>query len=236
MDRADTIRTLPTPADVADAGAAALVERLGRAITQRGKASVVLSGGGTPKAVYERLATVHARAIDWSRVTVYFGDERAVEPSHPDSNFRMVDSAMLTRLTFAAVHRIPGELGAPAAAAAYERLVPDAFDVCLLGMGADGHTASLFAPLTHWPGLVAATIAPPPFAVTDRISLTPQAFARAGSALAFITGADKQSMLRRVLAEREADGPRTLPMSFVRPRGIDFILDQAATIPTVCAS
>lgn len=228
MTTADTIRTLPSPAAVADAGAVALVETLGRAIDARRRASVVLSGGSTPKAVYEQLATVHARAIDWSCVTVYFGDERAVPPTHADSNFAMVEVAMLRRLPMAAVHRIPGELGSVAAASAYARLLPDRFDIALLGMGADGHTASLFPPLTQWPGLVAATVAPAPFAIADRISLTPMAFARAGRALAFITGADKRAMLARVLAERAAAGAKTLPISIVRPDGIEFFVDAAA--------
>lgn len=232
MTTADTIRTLPSPAAVADAGAARIVEILGRSIDARGAASLVLSGGSTPKAVYERLATLHARAIDWARVTVFFGDERAVPPTHADSNFAMVEAAMLSRLCFAAVHRIRGELGASVAASTYASLLPDRLDVALLGMGADGHTASLFPPLTHWPGLVAATVAPAPFAVADRISLTPLAFARAGRALAFITGADKREMLARVLAERAAAGAgaKTVPISIVRPNGIEFFVDAAAAL------
>lgn len=226
----DRVTVFPDPAAVAAAGAARVVDALNAAISApggSGRASIVLSGGSTPKALYELLATRHANDVEWILVDVYFGDERAVPPSHADSNAKMVEAAMLSRLPFGSVHRIEGERGAADAAVAYASTLPARFDVCLLGMGADGHTASLFPPLTGWPGLVAATKAPPPFAVSDRISLTPAAFDRCGLALAMITGKDKAPMLARVFAER-ASGKPTLPMSIVRPAGIEFLLDSAA--------
>ena len=115
---------------------------------------LVLAGGGTPRAAYQAAA---ARQGDWSGATVWFGDERCVEPNDERSNFRMVTEALLDRLSGGepGVHRVRAELGASDAADAYERELqaagPPEFDLVLLGLGPDGHTASLFP---HQPSLL----------------------------------------------------------------------------------
>ena len=141
---------------VADEAARRFVDAARTAVAARGRFVVALAGGSTPKATYERLASPSWRGeVDWPRVQVCFGDERAVPPDHRDSNYGMARRALLDHVPVAAahVHRIEGER--PDADARYEHalhaLLPDGvFDLVLLGMGPDGHTASLFP---HTPAL-----------------------------------------------------------------------------------
>src|SRR5688572_4205602 len=116
--------------------------------TLRGACALCLAGGSTPRPVYEALAEPPLQgAIPWDRVQVFFGDERAVPPDHPDSNFRMVSEALIQRVDIPArsVHRMKGEADdLERAADDYAALLPDALDVLVLGIGPDGHTASLF--------------------------------------------------------------------------------------------
>jgi 6-phosphogluconolactonase len=123
------------------------------AIARRGRFCVALAGGSTPEPVYARLAQrPRAGKIDWARVEVFWGDERSVPPDHPDSNYRMAHQSLLDRVPIPEknVHRIRGELPPQEAAAAYRLELQDhlgvdgRFDLILLGMGPDGHTASLF--------------------------------------------------------------------------------------------
>ena len=125
---------------------AAVAERLSE--VAEGGGQIVLTGGSTPRGAY---ALAAQRDADWSRATVWFSDERMVPPDHPDSNFGMASKALLSRLTRPpTIVRIPGELGADAAAGAYEALLRERmgsdprFDLILLGIGPDGHVASLF--------------------------------------------------------------------------------------------
>ena len=152
-------RVLPDPATVADATADRFVIAARKAIEANGIFRVALSGGSTPKQVYPLLLEPARRdAIDWSRVEFFWGDERAVPPDHPDSNFGVAYQTLIAHLPNVRpdrIHRMPAE--APdidAAALSYEgeiRLAfgargnePPAFDLIWLGMGPDGHTASLF--------------------------------------------------------------------------------------------
>src|SRR6266481_587053 len=126
------------------------------AIAQRGRFSVALSGGNTPRGVYSLLAEEYKTAIPWERVHVFFGDERHVPPDHPDSNFRMAHESLLSRVPIpqANIHRVRAELDANSAADDYEDQLRTffhlaeqdwpAFDLIFLGLGDDGHTASLF--------------------------------------------------------------------------------------------
>src|SRR4051794_13306516 len=125
------------------------------AIQQRGRFSVALSGGNTPRAVYSLLASEH-KELPWDRIHIFFGDERHVPPDDPDSNFRMANEALLSKVPIPErnVHRIRAELDAEAAAAEYEQQLVNffhlgnqempRFDMIFLGIGPDGHTASLF--------------------------------------------------------------------------------------------
>jgi len=124
-------------------------------IQERGRFSVALSGGNTPRAIYSLLADEY-KQLPWDRIHVFFGDERTVPPDHPDSNFRMANEALLSHVAIPPenVHRIRAELDPDAAAKDYERRLREffqpandawpRFDLIMLGLGEDGHTASLF--------------------------------------------------------------------------------------------
>src|SRR5437660_9319710 len=129
---------LATAEEVAEAAAAEIAEAL-----RDGAKTLVLTGGTTPKRCYELLLTLE---VEWGRVAVLFGDERCVPPDHPDSNYLMARRTLLDRVSPGGVHRMAGELGPEEAAAAYEPVVRwlSPLDLVLLGMGPDGHTASLF--------------------------------------------------------------------------------------------
>ncbi len=182
------------------------------AIAARGRWSVALSGGQTPRALY-RLLGDEPGAIEWSCVDVLFGDERCVPPTHPDSNYAMAKQALLARVPISPsrVHRMRGESDDPASAAAeYEAdlratLGPDGLlDLALMGMGSDGHTASLFpgdAALGERRRLCIAAFVPGLDA--PRITLTYPLFENAREILFLVTGQDKAEALNAVL-----HGPR----------------------------
>lgn len=211
-------------ADALAEGAAALIAgHLAAAIERRGQAAVALSGGSTPRAMHRRLA---ARPLDWSRVHVYFGDERCVPPDDPASNHRMVRESLLDRAP-AHVHRIEGEVGAREAASRYAQVLAPALplDLVVLGMGEDGHTASLF-PDTPEPApgaLVVATRSP--VAPHDRVSLSYQVLAGAGARVLLVSGAGKAARLAEVYGELMAACPQ-LPAARIGPA--IWMIDEAA--------
>lgn len=145
------IDVFDTP-ELLTAAAGELFFELGhQAINERGRFNALLSGGSTPRAVYQWLAR-HGEMLDWQHVRLFFGDERCVPPDHVDSNYRMAHEAMLDTLEHAGVKtfRIPGEMAPDVAAANYEATLRaeftelPRFDLVFLGLGADAHTASLF--------------------------------------------------------------------------------------------
>jgi len=236
---APEVITFPSLAEIAIAAAERFVVAAAAAIAARGRFTVALSGGSTPKALYERLASpACAPRIDWARVHVFWGDERCVPPDHPSSNFRMARQALLDHVPVPAtqVHRLRGEDDPPAAAAAYERELRAAFpegaarfDVALMGMGDNGHTASLF------PGL-SAVRETARWVVAERVdevgmwrlTLTPPALNAAATAMFLVTGHDKAAMLARVL-----DGPRDIdrfPVQVIAPASgtVVWLIDDAA--------
>lgn len=177
---------LDTPEEVAAAAAAEIAEAI-----RGGARTLVLAGGTTPRRCYELLAGLE---VAWGRVTVLFGDERCVPASHPDSNYRMAREALLDQVAPATVHRIPGELGPDEGAAAYARVVAGLapLDVVVLGVGEDGHTASLFpgdAALNAkgWAVGVRNSPKPPP----ERVTLTLQALRGAHRVIILAAGAGK---------------------------------------------
>ncbi len=168
------------------------------AIAARGAFRLVLAGGSTPLAAYRRLAGVQA---DWPRWHLYYGDERCLPAASPERNSRAVDDAWLTQVPVPReqVHVIPAEQGAEAAAAAYEPVVAGAvpFDLVLLGMGEDGHTASLFPDQEVRPGPLVMAVHEAPKPPPDRVSLTPSALCRSRRMLVLVTGAGKQAAVTR---------------------------------------
>lgn len=211
--------------EVADAARDRVVHAAERAIAARGVFHWALAGGSTPKAAYARLAALPPRVIDWTRVRVWFGDERCVPPDHAESNFRMAADTLLSRvpIPLSNIHRIQAELG-PAAAPSYESLLaatfPHAapsFDLVLLGLGVDGHTASLFSTADFPPDparLAISVVAPPGYSIRPRISLTHHALARARAAVFLVTGHEKRDTLARVL-QPSSDQDRSLPASII---------------------
>ena len=223
-------RLVLADAEAAARAAADRIESLTRAaIEARGAARVALSGGSTPKRLYQLLAE---RPLDWTRWQVFFGDERAVPPEHPASNFRMADESLLSRVPIPGhnVHRMQGELRPERAAELYEAELGAApLDVVLLGMGDDGHTASLFPgrpELDRRDRRVLAARAPVP--PEERVTLSLSALAEARTVMFLVTGAGKARRIAEVLAQIAAGEPR-LPAALVTPsEHLVFVLDEAA--------
>jgi 6-phosphogluconolactonase len=213
----------------ADEAAAALVELIDEAIEARGGCRFALSGGGTPGPVYQRMAAsdrLRVDAIDW-----YFGDDRAVPPDHEASNYRMARHKLFdpAGVASARVHRMQGELGAEAGAAAYAEVIgSEPMDVNLLGMGGDGHTASLFPGAELDPdAVVVATRSPVP--PKDRISMGLGAINASRVVVLLVAGEGKAGRLAEVRQQMTAGNP-VLPMAMVRPTSGRYIwlLDRAA--------
>jgi 6-phosphogluconolactonase len=230
---------LRSVAEVAATTADRFVDAARRAIDERGRFFVALSGGSTPKQVYPLLASPPRRdAVDWSRVEFFWGDERAVPPDHPESNFGVAYQMLLANLAHVrpeAIHRMPAEArDLDAAALAYEaemRLTfelrgtkPPSFDLIWLGMGPDGHVASLFpgtAGLDERERWVIANWVPSLKAW--RMSLTFPVLNAAREAIVVATGSAKADALRRVRG-----GDTDLPASRLRPSQLEWIVDAAA--------
>lgn len=234
-----------TPAAVAETAAARFARAVEGAVTARGVARVALAGGRTPEALYRLLAEMPYRdVIDWSSVSVFWGDERCVPPDHPDSNYRMVREALLAHVAIpeANIHRMRGELADPAAGAhEYEEVLREAccievdtlprLDLCLLGLGPDGHTASLFpgSPairerqrwvMAGWVEKFGAW----------RLTCTPPVINNARHVLFLVTGAEKAETVRAML-EGPVD-PDRLPAQIVRPAygQLEWLLDRDAAV------
>jgi 6-phosphogluconolactonase len=224
-----------TPEGLAEAAARAFVESAAEAIAERGRFAVALAGGSTPKATYEVLARDHSQDVDWPNVHVFFGDERPVPPDHGDSNYRMAREALLDHAPVGSVHRMRGELPPDEAAASYERDLEQFFegefpvlDLVMLGIGPDGHTASLFpetAALGVTDRLVIAN--PVPKLDTTRLTLTVPVLNAAREVCFLVAGAGKAEALAEIM-EGEAD-PRQYPAKLVRPPGgPTWMVDRAA--------
>jgi len=209
----------------ADAEEAAARAATALAAAARTGGSISLAGGTTPQRTYELLAD--EPAIDWSQVHLWFGDERCVPPGDPESNYRTADEALISRVDIPErnVHRIRGEDDPDAAAAAYAAEIEGvALDLALLGLGPDGHTASLFP---GGPALdvrdraaVAVTASKPP---PRRITLTLPVFERAASILVLAPGDSKADAIRAVLR-----GPdKHYPASMLPPDRTTILTDTA---------
>lgn len=195
------------------------------AIAARGEFHLVLAGGTTPRRVYQRLAIADA---DWSAWHIWLGDERCLPPDHPERNSRMAAEAWLDQVAIprAQIHLIPAEQGAHAAARHYSEQLAgqDSFDLVLLGLGEDGHTASLF-PGHDWGE---STTAAPAIAVFDapkpppeRVSLSAWRLAQTRALCFIVTGASKRQALQ--------DWHTGIPAAAIHPAaGIDLYCDAAA--------
>jgi 6-phosphogluconolactonase len=191
-----------------------------------GRACFAVAGGTTPRAVHEALASL--RNIPWDRVHVFFGDERCVPPDHPDSNYRMAKESLFDRVAIPAaqIHRPAAELpDQDAAARAYEAILPPALDLVVLGIGEDGHTASLFPgspAMNERKRLCIPVVGPKP--PPERLTLTPPALEAARSIVMLAVGAGKAEPVARALTG--SWDPSGTPAQLAR-RGAWF-LDRAA--------
>ena len=232
-------------AAVAEAAAAAVVQAAARAVAVRGRFLLALSGGRTPVALYRLLTdAVTTPLVAWERTHVFFVDERCVPPTDARSNYRLVQETGLLQRPLAAVYRIEGERPAPEAAADYDKMVRRAaagyadecaevpqLDVVVLGMGGDGHTASLF------PGSEAvgetrrvAVAASSPDGL-ERVTLTLPVLWRAREILFLVTGAEKAGIVRQVLSAAQAgrEGQKSpAALAMAGTRAVTLLLDGGA--------
>jgi 6-phosphogluconolactonase len=202
---------------VGERAAALIAELLEATLTARGSAHLALAGGTTPAGAYAQL-----RPKRWQGVELWFGDERCVRPDDPASNYRMVAQTLLPHAPEALVHRIEGELGAERAAAAYEALLRErvpsngaslpVLDIVLLGIGEDGHTASLFpnSPALMARGVVCVAVHDAAKAPPDRVSLSLEMLRGARSSILLASGSAKAAALAGALAEPDPAVPASL--------------------------
>ncbi len=239
------IEVFPDREKLVPAAADYIVELSSQGITQSGKFSIALSGGSTPRPLYATLVSAtYSRRIDWPKVHVFWGDERCVPSDSPQSNYKMARETMLDAVPIPAtnIHRIHGEENPGKAALAYEQELRAlfgvnptdgsprlGFDLVLLGMGENGHTASLFPGLPavnekeRW--VLAQYVE---VASVWRITLTPVVINAAKNVLFIVSGAEKAERLRDVL--EGPFQPEVLPAQIVKPaRGrLLWLLDKAA--------
>jgi 6-phosphogluconolactonase len=236
------IRRLMTPQELFEAAAEEVARTANRAAAERGRFTLALAGGSTPKSLYTLLATNARTSLPWERTFFFWSDERHVPPTDPDSNYRMAQEAMLSKVPVPAsnVLRVPAEMpDAAAAAEAYEQTLQrffalqseqvPRFDLILLGMGPDGHTASLFpetAALREKSRLVVANWVEK--LKTSRITFTLPLLNAANSVAFLVSGTDKAPALKAVL---ESDNPgEQYPARLVRPTDgkLLWFVDRAA--------
>ena len=227
MESQSNIFVFETPEQLALAAAERFVEYASELRGATERFSVALAGGNTPRRVYELLATEPFKnEVAWSKTHLFFGDERCVSPEHPDSNYAMVNEALISKVPIPAnnVHRIIGEGNANENALAYEDelrtffdgLAWPRFDLVLLGMGEDGHTASLFpnsAALEETSRWVLPTRNEQ--LGQDRITLTVPVFNHAQRLMFLVTGQKKAQRLKEVL--RPQPGSEQLPVQAITP-------------------
>lgn len=238
-----SIIVFKSPSELAEATAEMVSGLLDAAAYKRGVAHLVLSGGGTPRPVYEQWANPpFTDDLPWEALHVWWADERCVPADDPESNYRLAAEAFLKRVDIPPghIHRMAGELGPEEGALAYGAVLQryarpgglwPRFDVCILGIGRDGHTASLF------PGEPADDeLVRPAIGVTAdydgrparRISLTPPVINASRTVIVLATGEDKAEILGEVFSEKS--DPDLRPVERIRPLDGDLIwmLDEAA--------
>lgn len=199
----DTELLVVESAAFVSAAAARLAAEIRRVLGSRERCSLALAGGSTPRPVYQRLAAELPDPDPWGRIDVFFGDERCVPAADPASNYRMAKEALLDRVPVlpSQVHRMEGERSdRDEAARAYEAILPEQLDLLVLGLGDDGHTASLFpgAPsLAETRRRVLAVEAPTP--PLDRLTITPPVIRAARLTIGLVAGEAKADALGRVI-------------------------------------
>jgi 6-phosphogluconolactonase len=232
-----SIQVVPTLQDMAETAAERIIQLADTAIANRQIFSIALSGGSTPKTLFELLATpAYARRVKWQNWEIYFSDERCVPPESQESNFRMAREALLDHVPIKPqnIHRMIGEIDPPQAAMEYGQLLKEKFgdgglDVILLGMGDDGHTASLFpgtAALDEIKHRCVANFVPK--LNVWRLTMTASFINRAGEVMVLVGGAAKAQRIKEVL--QGPRDPKRLPIQLIAPvpGQMLWIMDRAA--------
>lgn len=225
---------------------------------ERGIVTFALAGGNTPKPVYECLAGPRfGERMPWAHTHLFWGDERCVPPDHPDSNFGMASRALISKVPIPPqnLHRIPAEMASPEKAAeAYEKILREffgysartdthssgpyggrlfpSFDLILLGIGRDGHTASLFPgdqAVDEEKRWVAAVLLPHSFPTVPRITVTSPVINSARYVLFLVSGAEKRDVVRQIVNDPET-ASRSYPAARIQPEGtVVWFLDEEAS-------
>ena len=236
---ARTIRVLADAAAAVRAAAGAICRIAEETIAERGRFVIALSGGTSPLPLFDVLVRDYAVRIDWPAVHIFWADERCVPPDDPASNYAAAHARLLSRLPVppSGIHRIRGELSPPVAAGACRAELAaffgadspvraTAFDLVLLGMGEDGHTASIFPGSTalQSPEWALDVEAPPPTEHPRRVTITAATIAASSCALLLVTGANKAEAVAR-----SHDPATRLPAGRVSARtGVTWVLDADA--------
>jgi 6-phosphogluconolactonase len=238
------MRVFRDSAELAAACATLFAQMARRCVSENGEFTVALSGGTTPREIHRRIAAgdqAESERLPWDKIHVFFGDERCVPPDSPESNFRMAQETLFSQVPIppANIHRMKGELEPGSAAAEYEAELRrkfklgsqglPRFDLLLLGVGPDGHTASLFpgtAALTEQQRLAVANYVP--HLDAWRLTLTFPVLNHAACVLFLTTGEEKAPVVRAVF--RPSPGAAMCPARLVQPKSgwLRWFLDEAA--------
>jgi 6-phosphogluconolactonase len=243
------IRTFDDPQALSEAAATEIAALAQASIAARGRFTVALAGGSTPRRTYELLATEFADQIDWGKTVLVFGDERFVPEDDSRSNYKMTREALVDRVPIPAgnVHPVPTDLPSPSEAAnSYEAMLlaviesvgrpssdESTVDLALLGVGPDGHTASLFpdAPELREPSRWAVPVAAPTHIqpAVRRITTTLPFLNAARTVIFLVAGADKRVVIGEILSDSPAG--RRYPAAMVAPRGRTiWMIDRSALL------
>ena len=215
---------LETADQVAQAAYQQILAAAEQAIAEHGSFKLVLAGGSTPEKVYRLLAQAEA---DWSKWYIYYGDERCLPADHADRNSLMATQAFLEKVAIpdAQIFTIPAELGPEQAAKKYQQIIASAlpFDMVLLGMGEDGHTASLFPGHQHPRDELAHAVYNSPKPPPERVSISAKALSNTEQLIFLITGANKQEAVKNWRSGQD------LPVATIVPENpVDIYIDKDA--------
>lgn len=220
--------------------AEAFAEKLSGLITSKEKVNIALSGGSTPKVIFDFLAEQFGDKIDWSKLHLYWGDERCVPPIDGQSNFKMTVNHLLSKIDipFRNIHRVWGENDPSLEAQRYSTLLDKnlpkvnglpQFDILILGMGDDGHTASIFPhEIELWDTDSHCIVATHPDSGQKRISLTGQIINNADEVCFLVTGENKKHKVLEIINGHQ--GSEKYPASLVAPNSekLEWYLDESA--------
>lgn len=209
-------------------------------ISKKDFISVALSGGSTPKTIFQYLAKNYFNKIDWDKIKFFWGDERCVSPNDPESNYKMAYDNLFSKIGIPQknIFRIHGEANPDEEAKQYEKIILDEvkninqlprFDLMLLGLGEDGHTASIFPDqLELFSSGNICAVAEHPVTEQKRISITGKTINNSSKIIFLVTGENKKEIVDKIVNRKE--GYKNLPASFVNPtRGeLIWMIDEAA--------